>query len=249
LVYTRSGLYVADTGNHKIRHVDLKTGQVTTIAGTGARGRIRSGTNLPGKVTPIASPWDIEDMGDGRHLAIAMAGLHQLWRLDMQNNTLSVLAGNGREDIVDGPASRAEIAQTSGLSKAGNALYFVDAESSALRVLEDGAISTLIGTGLFDFGNRDGAYPDAMLQHPQGLYAGESRIIVADTYNNALRIYDLKTRLLSTLRLSNAAFNEPGDVLSYRGTIYVADTNHHDIKTIDMKTGVVSSFPLRDIRK
>jgi hypothetical protein len=178
-----------------------------------------------------------------------MAGLHQLWRLDMQNNTLSVLAGNGREDIVDGPASRAEIAQTSGLSKAGNALYFVDAESSALRVLEDGAISTLIGTGLFDFGNRDGAYPDAMLQHPQGLYAGESRIIVADTYNNALRIYDLKTRLLSTLRLSNAAFNEPGDVLSYRGTIYVADTNHHDIKTIDMKTGVVSSFPLRDIRK
>jgi thiol-disulfide isomerase/thioredoxin len=249
LVYTQSGLYIADTGNHKIRRVDLKSGQVTTVAGTGVRGRIREGVDLPGATTAIASPWDLEDMGDGRHLAIAMAGIHQIWTLDTLNNTVSVTAGNGREDIVDGPAGRAEIAQTSGLSRSGDALFFVDAESSALRVFKDNAVTTLIGTGLFDFGNRDGVYPEARLQHPQGLYADEAKIIVADTYNNALRIYDRKARNLSTLTLTGAALNEPGDVFLYQGVLYVVDTNHHDIKKVNIQTGAVTAFTIRDIKK
>lgn len=249
LIYTQSGLYVADTGNHKIRRVDLKTGQVTTVAGTGLRGRIREGVNLPGAQTAIASPWDLEDMGDGRHFTIAMAGIHQIWMFDTMGNTLSVVAGNGREDIVDGPAARAEIAQTSALSRSGDALFFVDAESSSLRVLQNGAVKTLIGTGLFDFGHADGVYPAAMLQHSQGLYADDTQIIVADTYNNALRVYDRRTKFLSTLALSGATLDEPGDVLLYQGVLYVADTNHHDIKKVDMKTGAVTSLNIRKIQK
>lgn len=249
LIYTQSGLYVADTGNHKIRRVDLKTGQVTTVAGTGVRGRIREGINLPGAQTAIASPWDLEEMGDGRHLAIAMAGIHQIWTLDTVNNTLSVVAGNGREDIADGPAANAEIAQTSGLSRSGDALFFVDAESSSLRILQNGDVKTLIGTGLFDFGSADGLYPAAMLQHPQGLYADDSQIIVADTYNNALRLYNRQTKALSTIQLTGATLDEPGDVLLYQGVLYVADTNHHDIKKVDMKTGAVTSLIIRNIQK
>jgi thiol-disulfide isomerase/thioredoxin len=224
-------LYVADTNNHAIRKVDLAARTVETVAGNGTQGE-------------IASPWDIETMGDGRTLAIAMAGHHQIDALDMKTRALSLLAGSGREDIIDGPAARAALAQPSGLSKEGDTLFFVDAESSALRALKDGRITTLIGTGLFDFGLRDGRYPEAMLQHPQGLFADETRIIVADTYNNALRLYDRKTGILSTIKLTGNPLNEPGDILVTGNQAYIADTNNHAIRRIDLKTGVLKDLKL-----
>ncbi|MGZ9109232.1 MAG: thioredoxin-like domain-containing protein [Micavibrio sp.] len=245
LVFLNDALYIADTGNHLIRRADLTRKTVETVAGTGVRGRIRDAVNAPAKTTPIASPWDVEDMGDGKTLAIAMAGLHQLWTLDTKAGTLSVLAGNGREDIADGPAATAEIAQTSGLSRVGNTLFFVDAESSSLRMLDQGRVSTLIGTGLFDFGDVDGQYPAAMLQHPQGLYAGETEILIADTYNNDLRRYDRATKTLSTVPLTGAALNEPGDILVLGGAVYLTDTNNHRILKIDRKAGAMTPLILQ----
>ncbi len=245
LAFLNDDLYIADTGNHLIRRVNLTKKTVETVAGTGMQGRSRTAKNAPAKATPIASPWDVEDMGDGKTLAIAMAGVHQIWALDTQSGTLSVLAGNGREDIVDGAALNAEIAQTSGLSRNQGALFFADAESSSLRVLEGGRVLTLIGTGLFDFGNIDGEYPEAMMQHPQGLYAGADSIIVADTYNNSLRRYDRKTKILSTIPLSGGSLNEPGDVLVQDDAIYVADTNNHRVVKIDPETGAMTPLALR----
>lgn len=244
LVFLNDDLYITDTGNHLIRRASLTQKTVETVAGTGMQGRSRTAKNAPAKATPIASPWDVEDMGDGKTLAIAMAGVHQIWALDTESGMLSVLAGNGREDIVDGAALNAEIAQTSGLSRNQGALFFVDAESSSLRVLEGGRVLTLIGTGLFDFGNLDGKYPEAMMQHPQGLYAGADSIIVADTYNNNLRRYDRKTKILSTIPLTDGALNEPGDVLIQGDTIYVADTNNHRIIKIDPITGAMTPLAL-----
>ncbi|HEY8190302.1 MAG TPA: thioredoxin-like domain-containing protein [Micavibrio sp.] len=226
-------LYVADTNNHAIRKVDLAARTVETIAGNGVQGE-------------IASPWDIETMGDGRTLAIAMAGHHQIDALDMKTGALSVLAGSGREDIIDGPAARAALAQPSGLSKEGDTLFFVDAESSALRTFKDGRITTLIGAGLFDFGLRDGRYPEAMLQHPQGLFADKTRIIIADTYNDALRLYDRKTGILSTIKLTGNPLHEPGDILVAGDQAYIADTDNHAIRRVDLKTGVMENLELSE---
>lgn len=232
LVVVDDHLYVADTNNHAIRKIDLKKQTVQTVAGNGKKG-------------DVASPWDLDLMEDQRTLAVAMAGRHQLMALNTRSDNLSVLAGNGAEDIKDDRASRAELAQPSGISNEGNKVFFVDAESSALRVLEDGNIRTLIGTGLFNFGKEDGIYPTAKLQHPQGLAAAQDAIYIADTYNNAIRVYDRATSTLSTLALPDgSSLNEPGDVLLIGRKLWIADTNNHAIKVYDLDAQTLTDVAL-----
>ncbi len=244
-------LIVADTGNHALREVDLKAGTVTTLAGTGKRGFGRgipdvsdstwdTFNGVAGKTTDLASPWDVKFIEDSRvtRLVVAMAGLHQLWLYDARSGEVGVLAGSGAEGIADGAATQATLAQPSGLSVDGNNnIVFVDAESSALRKMEGNNVKTLIGTGLFKFGLKDGKYPDAMLQHPQGVLADHAsgKIYIADTYNNAIRIYDPQTQELSTLALDGDTLKEPGDILLSEGYALVVDTGNHAIKKIDLR--------------
>ncbi len=227
-------LYVADTDNHAIRSVDLKSGTVKTLVGDGTR------------TYDVASPWDLELMDDKNSIAVAMAGAHQLYRYEINSGDLMPLAGDGREDIADDVAKYAKLAQPSGLSQVADKLYFVDAETSSLRVLEEGRVRTLVGTGLFDFGMKDGGYPDAMLQHPQGLFATADKIYVADTYNNALRIHDIASGQLSTLKLPENSLLEPGDVFVKDGKAYVTDTGHHRIIVVDLAQASVQVLGLTD---
>ncbi len=244
MAFIGDDLYVADSFNHAIRRVDLQKGTVTTVAGVGLRGYQRFPDNSPGLKTAFASPWDLELMEDGVTLAVANAGTHQLWSYNTQTERVNVLAGNGYESVKDGQRLRATFAQTSGFHRVGGNLYFVDAESSALRVLANDRINTLIGTGLFDFGHIDGKYPRAQLQHPQGLYADQEQILVADTYNNAIRRYDLKTGRLSTIALNEAVLNEPGDIQLHDGVAYIVDTNNHRLLQADLATGDTTQVTL-----
>lgn len=242
-----SDLYVADTGNHVLRRVNFEKQTVETVAGTGARGENYDVRDADGKTTALASPWDVEPLADGHTLAIAMAGLHQIWTYDTITGTVKSAVGSGKEGIKDGPAIDADLAQPSALSRDDDTLFFADAESSSLRQLKDGQIKTLIGTGLFDFGQVDGQYPKAMLQHAQGIFVAPDKIYIADTYNNAIRIYDRKTATLKTVTLSakNALF-EPGDVLVVGGnTLYVADTNHNRIGRLDLSSGTLTPLALK----
>lgn len=224
-------LYVADTNNHAIRRIDLEKKSVETIAGNGTKGQ-------------ISSPWDLEPMSDGQSMAVAMAGRHQLWSLNIHSQQLSPLAGTGKEALTDGRQSEATLAQPSGLIDTGTALFFVDAESSALRVLEAGNVKTLIGTGLFDFGFKDGTYPEARLQHPQGLAADGNYVYIADTYNDAIRLYNRKSGELSTLALPEGSLKEPGDVLLKDRTLWIADTNHHALKAYNLDSEELSEISL-----
>jgi len=221
-------LYVADTGNHALRAVNLQKQSVETVAGTGQRGEEYDVRGAEGKTTALASPWDVEPLADGK-LAVAMAGMHQIWTYDPKGGTVASTVGSGKEGLNDAPAIDADLAQPSALSRDGDTLFFADAESSSLRQLKDRKVQTLIGTGLFDFGQVDGTYPKAMLQHAQGLYAEPDKILIADTYNNAIRIYNRDVGQLTTVALPKDSLFEPGDILDVGGTIYVADTNHNRI--------------------
>lgn len=191
----RSAVFVADTGNHAVRKIDLGTGQVTTLAGTGRRGPALGGP-VPAQGAELASPWDLERKGT--QLFIANAGTHQLGVLDLRAGTLAALAGDGGEALLDGPAASARLAQPSGLalSPNGTALYFADSETSSIRMLrlQAARIETLVGTGLFDFGNESGPFELSRLQHPLGLCPWDDRLVVADSYNASLRVLDLETR-------------------------------------------------------
>lgn len=248
-------LYVADTENHALRRIWVETGMVETIAGTGQQGYERRVIEAPALRTRLASPWDIAFYPDESRLAIAMAGTHQIWSYDIGKKTVSVIAGNGRESIDDGEYPYNSLSQPSGLATVGGKLYIIDSETSALRVLERGELTTLIGTGLFDFGYKEGVLGEALMQHPIGLYADQSGVYIADSYNHSIRRYDPNTKTLHDYtgfgsrgaadgQLKTSSFNEPNDVLRVGDKLYVTDTNNHRLRVIDMTQRVATTLPV-----
>jgi hypothetical protein len=194
----------------------------------------------------LRSPWDGLVLPDGR-IAVAEAGLHRIVAIPANGGEAEVLAGSRAEGLRDGPARDAHLAQPSGLTLLDDgAIAFADSEVSALRVVRDGRVETLVGTGLFDWGRDDGDRASARLQHPLGVAAlpGGS-IAVADTFNSLLRVWDAGA--LRTIRLGEPV-DEPGglDVLP-DGRLLVADTNHDRVITVDLTTGEVTEIHVHDV--
>ncbi|WP_405506442.1 thioredoxin-like domain-containing protein [Streptomyces purpurascens] len=215
---------VADTVNHALRRLDLTTGEVTTLAGTGRQWWQGSPTSGPAREVDLSSPWDVARW-QGR-VWIAMAGVHQLWAYDPADATVTVTAGTTNEGLVDGPGGEAWFAQPSGLAATPERLWLADSETSALRWVEpDGSVRTAVGTGLFDFGHRDGAAGQALLQHPLGVTAlPDGSVAVADTYNHALRRFDPATGEVTTLATD---LREPSDAVLVGGDIVVVESARH----------------------
>jgi len=246
-------IYVADAGTHTIVKVGLISGTAETVAGTGEQSlyRHKGGDALS---VPLNSPYDLS-LNDGV-LYIAMAGFHQLWALDISENSIIPFAGDGGEDIVDDLRDSARLAQPYGIEVSNNAIFFIDSETSALRVsaiAEEGRVVTLVGKGLFDFGDYDGVGKEALLQHPQGLAVHNDQIYIADSYNNKIKSVAIGSLQVKTVAgsgkagdmngyLKIAQFNEPAGIAVSGDRIYVADTNNHKIKIIELDSGEV--YPL-----
>ncbi|MFF3825134.1 thioredoxin-like domain-containing protein [Streptomyces griseus] len=217
---------VADTVNHAIRALDLTTGVTSTLAGTGRQWWQGTPTSGPAREVDLSSPWDVAWFGD--RLWIAMAGVHQLWTYDPQSATVRAAAGTTNEGLVDGPAAEAWFAQPSGLAVAadGERLWVADSETSALRWVDrDEHVHTAVGTGLFDFGHRDGAADQALLQHPIGVTAlPDGSVAISDTYNHALRRYDPALGEVTTLATD---VREPSDAVLVDGDLVVVESARH----------------------
>lgn len=249
------GLYVADTENHLIRRVDLKTRTVETIAGTGQQTHeyFKSG---PARSVALSSPWDLQLAG--RTLYIAMAGPHQIWRLDLDKNEVSTFAGSGREARLDGSLRESGFAQPSGLANDGKNLYVADSESNIIRAIDinGGAVKTLVGGDLFEFGDVDGTGDAVRLQHPLGLATFGNKILIADTYNHKIKELDPKQEKVTTFvgtgkpgqaDGASPSFYEPGGLSLANGNLYVADTNNHAIRVIDLKSKRASTLRLNGL--
>lgn len=276
-------LYVADTENHLLRKIDLKAKTVATIAGMGMQAKhawpgldeAELGGELPkrfvGKplATAINSPWDlwIHD----KDLYIAMAGPHQIWKMPLDESEIGPYAGNGREDIVDGPLLPTQpyeqgfssFAQPSGLTSDGEWLYVADSEGSSVRAVPFDStkeVRTLVGTAelpfarLFTFGDIDGPKSKAKLQHCLGVVYVGGKLYVADTYNNKIRVIDVATGKTTTLAGkgfrkpgqddAEGTFDEPAGIAHAAGKLYVADTNNHLIRTIDLESRKVGTLTI-----
>jgi thiol-disulfide isomerase/thioredoxin len=204
-------LLVADTANHLIRAINLETKTVSTIAGTSAQWMQADETTGPALEINISTPWDIEIL-DGQ-LLIAMAGEHRIWKYDLKNKSLGIFAGTTNEGLVDGNLAQAWFAQPSALAASNitpGKIWIIDAETSALRAAEGGKITSQIGKGLFDFGHVDGPADQALLQHPLGLIElPDGNLLIADTYNRAIRKYSPSTNSVSTIARD---LSEPSDL-------------------------------------
>jgi len=266
-------LYVADTENHLIRKVDLAAKSVTTIAGTGRQNRERPpvGKTPAARAIALSSPWDLWLHGDD--LFVAMAGSHQIWRMRPERGTIGPYAGNGREDIVDGPLlskrpyqpGYSSFAQPSGLASDGAWLYVADSEGSSIRAVPFDPrkeVKTVVGTSklpsarLFTFGDVDGPAKEARFQHPLGVAFWHGRLYVADTYNSKIKVVDPATGLAQTLAGdgkpgtsdSPPRFNEPAGISAAGGKLFVADTNNHLIRVIDLAEKKVTTLTIAGLQ-
>ncbi|HZL91933.1 MAG TPA: thioredoxin-like domain-containing protein [Pirellulaceae bacterium] len=277
-------LYVADTENHLLRKVDLKAKAVTTIAGLGLQARHpwpglnefglenEIPTRFVGKprATALNSPWDLW-IHDG-DLYIAMAGPHQIWKMPLDEAEIGPYAGNGREDVVDGPllprmpyaTGYASFAQPSGLTSDGTWLYVADSEGSSIRAVPFDStqeVKTVVGTAelplgrLFAFGDEDGPRDKAKLQHCLGVAFAGGKLYVADTYNNKIKVVDPESGETRTLAGTGkpgcddeaGSFDEPAGIAHAKGKLYIADTNNHLIRTIELASGKVATLAIEGL--
>ena len=173
----------------------------------------------------LSSPWDVAWVEQMGVFLVAMAGNHSLWAFDGEQGSIDLVGGTMNEGLLDGPLVDAWFAQPSGLAVGPDRRVWVaDSETSALRVVTpvagttQGEVSTAVGQGLFDFGHRDGAADQALLQHPLGVATlPDGSVVVADTYNGAIRRYvladtgvDASPATVTTLATGLA---EPSDVV------------------------------------
>ncbi|MGW6283057.1 NHL domain-containing thioredoxin family protein [Kribbella sp. NPDC055071] len=229
---------VADTVNHALRGIALQSGEVTTLVGTGKQWMDGDGTDV------LSSPWDVAWWQD--KVWIAMAGVHQLWTYDPFTKVTEVAAGTTNEGLKDGPLGEAWFAQTSGLAVDGDRLWLADSEVSALRWIDTEA-HTAIGTGLFDFGLRDGKASEALLQHPLGVTVlPDGSIAVADTYNGAVRRYDPSADVIETMATGLA---EPSGAVVVGNELLVVESAAHRLTRIPLGASAkVDSFSSRTQR-
>ncbi|MGB6020342.1 MAG: hypothetical protein WBF77_12195, partial [Sulfurimonadaceae bacterium] len=129
-----------------------------------------------------------------------------------------------------------QLAQPSGMALMDDVLYFVDAESSSLRKIENGEVSTLIGEGLFSYGDSDSG--EILLQHPQGVCpgiigdgCGGGRLFIADTFNNKVKAYYPDDNSMRTLL---EGLNEPSGIAKKGCELFIANTNAHEIVVFDL---------------
>ena len=258
LAYGAETLYVADTDNHLIRAIDLSSGVVTTIAGTGELGYpAREG---PARKVGLNSPWAVQ-LDEGT-LYVANAGSHQIVSINLDVAFVTPLVGNARESTTNGPFTSAELAQPSGLALSEQGvLYFADSESSSIRAadLASETVHLVVGgdATLFEFGDEDGQGNSARLQHPLGTSIDGDTLYIADTYNSKVKRVDVRTGTVTSWLGSTpgwadgmeAQFNEPGGLSFSDGLLYVADTNNHAIRVVDVASGGTSTLILKGAEK
>ena len=182
-------LLICDVGNHRIRAVDLSSGTIETIGGTGERLPTPDGASLKG--TPLNGPRTMVVDRDGS-IYLALREGNAIYRIAPKTRTLHHLAGTGEQGYSGdgGPARQARLAGPKGLALSGRTLYLADTENHAIRGidLERGIIRTILGTGV----RGDGPETDPLqckLSRPHGLFADASgTVYVADSEAHRIRV-------------------------------------------------------------
>jgi len=241
MLFEGENLYVADSGNHAIRLINFKEGKVETVVGSGLKGEvIAAGMHDASKVN-LSSPSDLEFFPDKNSIAISNSGTNQILIYHLKDKKISLLAGSGKEGMLDGKGAASNLAQTSDMAVFQNKLYFVDALTSSLRVADaDGNVKTLIGQNQ-KFGHANGDKSKALMQHPLGLTVDASGIYISDSFNHKIRKYDFRTAQLRDLIGAEASddvgsktrFDAPEGIMTIGNIFYVADSNNNRILIIN----------------
>lgn len=142
-------LFICDIGNNVIRKVDMKSGTISTFAGTGAAGATPDGAPIAG--TPLKGPRSIDFDAQGNLWLVTREG-NQVLKFDLAAGKISLVAGNGKKGFTGngGPAKEATLSGPKGISIAPNGnVYLADTESHSVRMIDmkTGKLELVAGTG------------------------------------------------------------------------------------------------------
>ena len=236
---------MADTGNHALRRIRLLDGAVDTVLGTGRPGQVREGAQEPGAAMALNQPWDITATLD--RIYIAMAGSNQIWEFDLGQSRLKLVAGSGELGIADGAARTAMFAHPAGMALVQQTLYVADSATSAIRAIQltQANVQTLVGQGLYEFGEQDGQRRDARLQLPMALALDPTSPVlwVADSYNGSLRKLRLGGGEMTTHNLPQPLV-QPSALAAGAGSLWIANTGAHEVLRYDLDSGKLGRLPI-----
>ncbi|MBK9496206.1 MAG: redoxin family protein [Xanthomonadales bacterium] len=238
LALWKDALYVADTGNHALRKISLMDGDVETLAGNGKAGLRPEDVVVDPRHTALNAPWSVASAFD--KLYVAMAGWHQVWEYDLGRGSFRPLVGNGEMGMNDGDAMASVFAQPAGMALAQQTLFIADAASSSIRgvQLASGKVQTLVGVGLYEFGNLNGALRVARLQYPMAIALDPRtpQLWIADTYNSALKLLNPVTREVKSYDF-NYRLHQPAALTVNRSSLWLANTDAHEVLRMDFDGG------------
>ena len=244
-------LYIADSGNHRIRRVS-QSGTITTIAGTGERGF--GGDGGPAVEAQLYYPRGVAvgQMGD---LYIADISNHRIRRVG-RSGTITTFAGTRARGFSGdgGPATQARLYHPSGVAvgQLGD-LYIADISNHRIRKVDStGVITTIAGTGEFGDG---GPATQALLYYPVGVAVGQfgDDVYIADTSNHRIRRVDPSGTIttfagtgergccLDGAPPTQALLYHPDGVavdVGGTGDVYIADTFNHRIRRVEGSRGL-----------
>lgn len=245
LALVRDILFVADTGNNALRRVRIVDGDVFTLVGGGRAGQPSGGVLDLGKRVALSQPWGVAAADD--RVYVSLAGNNQIWMYDRGRNSFQFVAGSGDLALADGDADKASFAQPAGLALAQLMLYVVDSGASALRSMQTGTarVQTLIGQGLFDFGDAVGARVDTRLQYPLAVAKDPdtAHLWIADSYNNQLRKLKLGGSEVARVEVSSK-LECPSAIAAHGGALWIANTHAHEVLRVDPATGAARRLPV-----
>jgi streptogramin lyase len=252
-------LYVCEISGHVIRRIDLASGQISTVVGTGDSGN--DGDGGPATQARVDQPYELRFNTDGNLFFVDMTQ-SVVRRVDAKTHLVTTVAGNGKPGFSGdgGPATQAQLKQPHSicLDSAGR-LYVCDIGNHRVRIIDlaSGTIDTFAGTGEKK-PTPDGApIEGSPLNGPRALdFDGDHSLYLALREGNAVYRIDLQTRTLHHLAGTGekgytgdggdaklAKLSGPkGIALGPGGDVYLADTESHTIRVIRAKTGIIETI-------
>ncbi len=243
-------LYLADSGNHTIRRIDIATSEVSTVAGTA--GSIGAEDGI-GTAARFNTPRGVAT--DGIYLYITDSGNNAIRRFDPVSGSVITFAGTmGGRGFLDGTGADARFYAPRGITSDGTYLYVADTYNNVIRKIRiaDAAVTTLAGTKTK--GTNDGIGPGAAFFYPYGITCDGPNLYVTDTCNHTIRKVVIATMQVTTLAGragysgsgdgigSDAGFYYPDGILSDGTNIYICDTSNSTIRQVKIATGMVATL-------
>lgn len=234
-------LYVADSGNHKIRKIEIASAMVTTLAGSNKAGDA-DGIGMTG--------YDLPSSGittDGKYLFVSDPSSSTIRRVEIASGLVTTLTGG------DSAGFKAGLNLPKGLIVEGGSLYVADYANHAIRLIDtvSGDVDTLAGAEIA--GDADGKGKSSSFNYPYGIASDRTSLYVADYDNHAIRKIEIESEKVTTVAGSGkegaangtgktASFRHPRGVAVIADNLYVADTFNHSIRRIAITTGKVTTL-------